>query len=85
MSQVGVKTSQVYSLIHPLCSLSSSSATAIKKTPHCVSLKKISLINRGYKSFEDWNSDPNHVYIGRDMSHHNLGSNAILVFNFIWP
>ena len=50
-------------------SLPSSSATAIQKTPHCVSLKKSSLRKRGYKTFEDWNSDPNHVYIGRNMSH----------------
>ena len=31
-----------------------------------MSLKKLSLARRGYKSFEDWNSDPNHVYIGRN-------------------
>ena len=55
-------------------SFSSSPATAIKKTPHCVSLKKSSLTCRGYKSFEDWNSDPNHVYIGRNMSHHVAGA-----------
>ena len=51
-------------------SLPSSSATA----PHCVSLKKASLTKRGYKSFEDWNSNPNHIYIGRDMSHHVMGA-----------
>ena len=28
----------------------------------------------GYKLFEDWNSDPNHVYIGRNMSHHVAGA-----------
>ena len=50
------------------------SVTAIKKSPHCVSLKKKSLKRRGYKSFEDWNSDPNHVYIGRDMTHHIAGA-----------
>ena len=55
-------------------SLSSFSATAIKKTPHCVSLKKSSLTRRGYKSFLDWQSDPNHKYIGRDMSHHVAGA-----------
>lgn len=43
---------------------------AAKMAPHCVSLKKASLQSRGYTSFSDWNSDPNHVYIGRDMSHH---------------
>ena len=54
-------------------SLPSSSAAAIK-IPHCVSLKKSSLSLRGYKSFEDWNSDPNHAYIGRDVSHHVAGA-----------
>ena len=39
-----------------------------------MSLKKSSLNRRGYKSFEDWNSDPNHVYIGRNMSHHVPGA-----------
>ena len=55
-------------------SLFSSSVTAIRKPPHCVSLKKSSLARRGYKSFEDWNSDPNHVYIGRNMTHHIAGA-----------
>ena len=55
-------------------SFSSSSATATKKAPHCVSLKKSSRTKRGYKSFEDWNSDPNHLYIGRNMSHHVGGA-----------
>ena len=55
-------------------SFPSSSTTAIKKAPHCVSLKKASLTRRGYESFEDWNSDPNHLYIGRDMSHHVAGA-----------
>ena len=50
------------------------SSTAMKKIPHCVSLKKHSLKRRGYKSFQDWNSDPNHVYIGRDMTHHVAGA-----------
>ena len=39
-----------------------------------MSLKKSSLTRRGYKSFEDWNADPNHIYIGRDMSHHVAGA-----------
>ena len=34
-----------------------------------MSLKKHSLRRRGYKSFKDWDSDPNHIYIGRNMSH----------------
>ena len=49
-------------------------AAAAKKIPHCVSLKKSSLARRGYKSFEDWNSDPNHLYIGRCMTHHIPGA-----------
>ena len=39
-----------------------------------MSLKKSSLSSLGYKSFEDWISDPDHVYIGRDMSHHIAGA-----------
>ena len=60
-------------------SFSSSSAATMKKTPHCLSLKKTALSSRGYKSFEDWNSDPNHVYIGRDMSHLVEGGNGFQV------
>ena len=52
----------------------SSFPAALRKTPHCVSLKRSSLIRRGYKSFEEWISNPNHVYIGRDMSHHVAGA-----------
>ena len=37
--------------------LPSSSGSVIRKTPRCVRLN--------YNSFEDWISDPNHVYIGR--------------------
>ena len=55
-------------------SFSSSSATAIKKLPHCVNVKQRFLTKRGYESFEDWKSDPNHVYNGRDMSHHVPGA-----------
>ena len=55
-------------------SFSSCSTAAIKKVPHCVSLKKSSLRSRGYKSFKDWNSDPNHEYIGRNMSRHVAGA-----------
>ena len=50
------------------------SATAIQKIPHCVGLKRWSLRSCGYKSFKDWNSDPNHVYIGRDMTHYVAGA-----------
>ena len=34
-----------------------------------MSLSKSSLTKLGYKSFEDWISDPNHVYIGRKPRH----------------
>ena len=57
-------------------SFSSSSTAAISKTPHCVSLKKSCLNRRGYKSFKDWNSDPNHLYIGRNMNHHVAGAHG---------
>ena len=50
------------------------SVTATKKLPHCVNVKQRFLTKRGYESFEDWKSDPNHVYNGRDMSHHVPGA-----------
>ena len=49
-------------------SLSSFSVAGTRQAPHCVSLTRSALRERGYASFEDWNSDPNHVYIGRDMT-----------------
>ena len=60
--------------IEIVSSFSSSSAAAAKKIPHCVSLKKAPLTRRGYESFQDWDLDPNHLYIGRDMSHHVAGA-----------
>lgn len=30
-----------------------------------VCIKKACLQKRGYSDFEDWNKDPNHVYVGR--------------------
>src|SRR5436190_21235537 len=33
-----------------------------------ISVRKANLVKLGYKDFEDWIKDPNHVYIGRDMS-----------------
>ena len=36
----------------------------ISGVPHCVSIRKKSLESRGYKSFEEWNSNPAHLYIG---------------------
>lgn len=39
-----------------------------------ISVKKANLIKLGYKDFEDWIKDPNHVYIGRDMSFYVKGT-----------
>ena len=59
----------------PLREPSSSSTSTTQKTPpHCVSVKKASLVPRGYKSFEEWNADPDHVYIGRNMNHYVPGA-----------
>lgn len=33
-----------------------------------INVKKESLQAHGYKDFQDWAKQPNHVYIGRDMS-----------------
>ena len=32
-----------------------------------VNIKKKELNKNGYKDFEDWNANPNHLYIGRNM------------------
>ena len=45
-----------------------------QRPPHCVNVTKDSLAQRGYKSFQDWNSDVNHVYIGRDATNHTAGA-----------
>ncbi|ARF12429.1 protein of unknown function DUF4326 [Klosneuvirus KNV1] len=39
-----------------------------------VNVKKKYLNQAGYKDFEDWSKDPNHVYIGRDMSFYVKGT-----------
>jgi Domain of unknown function (DUF4326) len=39
-----------------------------------VNVKKQYLIKNGYKDFEDWARDPNHVYIGREMSFYVKGA-----------
>lgn len=39
-----------------------------------ISVKKSNLIKLGYKDFEDWAKNPNHVYIGRDMSFYVKGT-----------
>ena len=56
-------------------SLSSFSASDFVQTPHCVNLREFSLTSlQGYKSIEVWNSNPNHLYIGRDMTRHIGGA-----------
>lgn len=39
-----------------------------------VSVKKKMLNHQGYKDLEEWLVDPNHVYIGRDMTHYVPGA-----------
>ena len=39
-----------------------------------ICVKKANLKKLGYKDFEDWNKDPNHVYIGRNMSFYVPGT-----------
>lgn len=39
-----------------------------------ISVKKKNLNKLGYKDFEDWNRDPNHIYIGRNMSFYVKGA-----------
>ena len=39
-----------------------------------VNVKKNFLIQAGYKDFQDWAKNPNHVYIGRDMSYYIPGT-----------
>ena len=41
-----------------------------KTPPHCVSLKEKALAQRGFDSFSDWDLDPDHIYIGRSMTHY---------------
>jgi hypothetical protein len=44
-----------------------------------VNVKKQQLIKNGYKDFEDWASNENNIYIGRDMSFYVPGT-----FGSIW-
>ena len=39
-----------------------------------VNVHKQDLIKNGFKSFEEWASDPSSLYIGRDMSNHIKGA-----------
>ena len=44
------------------------------RSPTCVSVNKVALSSRGVKSFQDWISQPNHLYIGRNMTHYIQGA-----------
>jgi hypothetical protein len=44
------------------------------KSPTCVSVRKAALSPWGMKSFREWNSQPNHLYIGMDMTHYIQGA-----------
>ena len=39
-----------------------------------INVKKPFLVKAGYKDFQDWIKNPNHIYIGRDMSFYVLGT-----------
>lgn len=39
-----------------------------------INVSKKNLNDRGYTDFQDWNKDPNHVYIGRNMSFYVKGT-----------
>jgi hypothetical protein len=41
-----------------------------------VNVKKKLLIQNGYKDFEDWKKNINHMYIGRDMTFYVKGTNG---------
>jgi hypothetical protein len=49
--------------------------------PARVCIKKRELINRGYKDFEEWKADPNHLYIGRNMNFYVKGTTASIYCN----
>ncbi len=39
-----------------------------------VNVKKIFLNQNGYNDFEEWNKQPNHLYIGRNMNFYVKGA-----------
>jgi hypothetical protein len=41
-----------------------------------VNIKKEQLQKSGYQDFQDWSKNPNHIYIGRDMSFYVAGTTA---------
>ena len=44
------------------------------KPPTCVSVGEAALSSRGVKSFQEWVKQPNHLYIGMDMTHYIQGA-----------
>ena len=44
------------------------------QSPTCVSVRKAALSPRGMKSFQEWARQPNHLYIGRDMTYYIRGA-----------
>lgn len=55
-------------------SVSSTEIYDSEQVPIRVCIKKKELIKRGYLDFEQWNSDPNHLYVGRNMSFYVKGA-----------
>ncbi len=41
-----------------------------------VNVRKAELNKKGFKDFEEWSKNPNHIYIGRNMSFYVKGTNA---------
>jgi hypothetical protein len=45
-----------------------------KELTTVANIRKYNLNKMGYKDLEDWVRDPNHVYIGRNMTHYVKGA-----------
>src|SRR5439155_1729332 len=41
-----------------------------------INIKKKFLVEKGYKDLDDWLKNPDHIYIGRDMTHYVKGAIA---------
>ena len=67
-------TTSTMSLSSPASPAASSAAGSHRTPPRCVNINKASLASRGFQSFQDWNSNPDNIYIGRDQSHHTSGA-----------
>lgn len=50
------------------------SPEAMTSAPRVVCIKKAELKKRGIADFQAWDSDPNHLYIGRNMSFYVPGT-----------